>query len=447
MRWTLVLALAIAPVAFAAGSTGWDHLGNGGTPNTASLNGAVYAINTDSPSNGLIVGGNFTTAGGKPAAHLAQWYATGFWGVFPASATLNGDVHAIAWDANHLRLYVGGTFTNASGDPNADFLAQWDTPNQRFVSFCSPAPAFGGSVSSLQILGSTLYVGGAFQNGAGIKTASYLLACDLNTGAARTVGNPGDLNGGVYALTRDANGTLYAGGQFSNVAGIPAADHVASFNGSWHALGTGPSAGGGAVDDYVRSLGSNGNDVYIGTDSVSVAGIAQADHVAKWNGSAWSALGANSAGTDGWLPTTAFIYAIAATSSQVVVTGVGKDIYAGGNFTSAGGDGHASFIARYTPQSAASNLFAIGAVKSVLSKGTATLTISTPGAGSLALSGTGVRPVKVTTPSGAAKVKLTVQATGKSKQTLDRVGRVKVKVAITFTPTAALPRAGPRRCC
>jgi hypothetical protein len=68
-----------------------------------------------------------------------------------------------------------------------------------------------------------------------------------------------------------------------------------------------PSAGGGAVDDYVRSMTSSGNDVYIGTDSVNVAGIPQADHVAKWNGSAWSAVGANTAGTDGWLPPTAFI--------------------------------------------------------------------------------------------------------------------------------------------
>jgi hypothetical protein len=43
--------------------------------------------------------------------------------------------------------------------------------------------------------------------------------------------------------------------------------------------------------------------------------------------------------------------------------------------------------------------------------------------------------VKVTTPSSPTKVALTVQATGKSKQTLDRLGRVKVTVAITFTPT------------
>jgi hypothetical protein len=226
-------------------------------------------------------------------------------------------------------------------------------------------------------------------------------------------------------------------------------------------------------------MASNGTDVYIGTDSVNVANIAQADHVARWNGSAWSALGANSAGTDGWLPTTAFIYALAAKGSQVVATGsfqnangnpmadhiasfdgttwkplgsngagngpwignglavaiIGNEVYAGGNFTSAGGDPVASYIARYSLQSAPSNQFTIGVVKRHLSTGTASLTVSAPGRGTLTLSGAGVRRVKVTTPSKPAKVSLTVRATGKSKRTLDRLGRVKVKVVITFTPT------------
>jgi hypothetical protein len=138
-------------------------------------------------------------------------------------------------------------------------------------------------------------------------------------------------------------------------------------------------------------------------------GNPMADHIASFDGSAWKAPGSNGAGNGPFI------------GNGLALAIVGQDIYAGGNFTSAGGDGHASFIARYAPQPAASNLFTIGAVKSVLSKGTATLTISTPGAGSLTLSGTGVRRVQVTTPSSAAKVKLTVQATGKSKQTLDRV--------------------------
>jgi len=482
-RWSLLLALSITFAfsiagASAAGHNGWDHLGEFKTPNTAPLNGAVYALSAES-DNGLLVGGNFnfTTADGRPAAHLAVWYPTQFWTAYATPTPLNGDVHAIAWDSAHVKLYVGGQFTNAGGNPDADFLAVWNGSN--WAPFCSPAPAFGGSVSSLQIIGSTLYVGGAYQNGAGIRAANYLLACDLNTGAARLVGHVGDLNGGIYALTSDDNGTLYAGGTFSDVAGIPTADHVAAYDGSWHAMGTGPSPGGGAVDGIVRSLASNGTDVYIGTDAVNVAGIPQADHVARWNGSAWSALGANSAGTDGWLPGTAFIYAMAAKGSQVVATGefqnangnptadniasfdgtawtpmgsngsgngpwignglavafVGKDIFVGGSFTSAGGDGLATYIARYAPQAAPSNLFTIGAVKRDLGKGTATLTVSTPGPGRLTLVGAGARHVKVATPSSPAKVKLTVQATGKSKATLDRLGHVKVKVTIAFTPT------------
>ena len=471
---SIVFAFAAAG-ASAAGPGGWDHVGDFKTPKVASLNGAVYALSAES-DNGLLVGGNFNvkTADGRPAAHLAVWYPTSFWSAFATPSPLTGDVHAIAWDYNHIKLYVAGNFTNAGGDASADFLAVWDGTN--WAHFCGP---FGGSVAALQIIGSTLYVGGPFQNGAGIHEANYLIACDLSSGAARPVGNVGDINGGVYALTRDAGGTLYAGGQFSNMAGIPAADHIASYNGTtWQAMGSGSSAGGGAVDDYVRSLASSGNDVYVGTDSVNIAGIPQADHVARWNGSAWSALGANSAGTDGWLPKTAFIYAMAATGSQVVVTGsfqnaggnamaddiasfdggawkpmgsngagngpwignglavaiLGKDIYVGGNFTSAGGDTLASYVARYAPQAAPSKVFTIGAAKADLAKGTAAFTVNAPGPGKLTLSGVGVRGVKVATPSSPAKVSLTVRATGKSLQTLGRVGRVSLKVTIAFTP-------------
>jgi hypothetical protein len=489
-RWSLVLALSIGFAcgisgASAAGPGGWDHLQEFMTPKVSVLNGAVYALSAES-DNGLLVGGafNFTTAGNRPAAHLAVWYPTGFWSAFATPSPLNGDVHAIAWDYDHIKLYVGGTFTNAGGNPNADFLAVWDGNN--WAPFCSPAPAFGGSVAALQIIGSTLYVGGSFQRGAGIPSANYLLACDLNTGVARSiVGGVNDISGGVYALTRDDKGTLYAGGQFINMAGIPAADHVAAYDGTWHAMGTGPSTGGGAVDDYVRSLASNGTDVYIGTDSVNVAGIPQADHVARWNGSAWSALGANAAGTDGWLPTTAFVNAIAAKGSQVVVTGsfqnaggnpladnianwdgnawsalgsngagngpwignglavaiLGKDIFVGGSFTSAGGDPLASYVARYAPQAAPSNLFTLGAVTPNSRTGTAKLTVKTPGPGALTLTGTGVRRVKVTTPSGPATVALTVQATGKSKLTLNRLHRLKVKVTLTFVPTGGTARS------
>ena len=117
-------------------------------------------------------------------------------------------------------------------------------------------PAISGNVFALEIVGSTIYVGGTFQNGAGIASADYLLACDLDTGAPRsTVDTDGDFCGPVYALTADSRGALYAGGGFSNLDGIPAADNVAYLERRrWHAMGTGPAPGGGAVDGFVRSL-------------------------------------------------------------------------------------------------------------------------------------------------------------------------------------------------
>jgi hypothetical protein len=388
---TLVAALgatlAISPLlsASAVGPGGWDHVGIGSGGNS-SLNGAVYALNTQNPGV-LYAGGTFTSAGGNSKAkRVARWNGSS-WSALGTTPISNGSVFALAYHAG--RLYAGGTFVNAGGNPNADFLAVWD--GSTWAPFCTPQgpdPAFTATVSALQIVGNTLYVGGSFADGAGIPTADYLVACDLTTGTARsTMLHDGDINGAVYALTADSNGTLYAGGQFINLADIPDADHIASYDGtSWQSMG-----GGVAIDSYVRSLTAAGTNVYVGTDSVNVAGIPTADHVARWDGSAWSAVGSNSAGTDGWFPLSSTIDALATYGSTVVAAGsfqnangvstadqiayfdgsrwrpIGSDgagngplpghpvalgitggkVYAGGNFTSAGGDHYASYLAAY----------------------------------------------------------------------------------------------------
>ena len=336
---TLAVAavLAFAAPAVAIGPGGWDHLGHGATSALASLNGAVYALNADYPGV-LLVGGNFTSAGGNTnAARIATWNGTA-WGSVGSGGISNGAVNAIAYHAG--KVYAGGTFLNAGGNADADFLAVWN--GSVWAPFCTstkPGPAFGGSVQALQIIGPTLYVGGSFANGAGIAAADFLLACDLATGTSSAlVPSDGDINGGVLALTADSNGVLYAGGQFINVAGIPAADHVAAYDGSWHAMGIGGGSGGGAIDTFVRALTAHGTDVYVGTDAVNVAGITTADHVVKWDGSTWSAVGSNTAGTDGWFPTTTFINAL---------TTVGPMIFAAGSFQNANGVATADNIAYF----------------------------------------------------------------------------------------------------
>ena len=86
------------------------------------------------------------------------------------------------------------------------------------------------------------------------------------------------------------------------------------------------------------ALAAHGTNVYVGTDAINIAGIAQADHVAKWNGSAWSAMGSNTAGGDGWFPASTFIYALTTSGSLV---------FAAGSFQNANGDPLADDIAYF----------------------------------------------------------------------------------------------------
>jgi hypothetical protein len=383
---------AVVSLAWGAGPGGWDHLGDGGTPGSDSLNLVASAL-AATPGT-VYVGGEFTDAGGLANAdRIAAWNGSSWSAVSSSSSQIaNGRVSAIAVSGG--RLFAGGSFQNAGGNANADYLAVWDGT---WKPFCTASgPAFNGNVTSLQVVGQTLYVGGEFQNAAAIPSADYLVACRLADGAPSTTvidaGHP--FSGSVYALTADSNGTLYAGGGFIDLEGLPAADKVAYLpaGGTWHAMGTGGGPCSCAVTDFVRGLTAIGTDVYVGTDATDVAGIAQADHVARWNGSAWFAVGASSGGADGWLPAAATINALASADSHLFVTGsfqdangdpradnvavfdgttwhpVGSDgagngpwsgnglalatvdrrLYAAGSFTSAGGDPQAHSAASFS---------------------------------------------------------------------------------------------------
>ncbi len=103
--------------------------------------------------------------------------------------------------------------------PNADDLAVWDGTSWK--PFCNRAvgtgPSFAANVTSLEIVGGSLYVGGEFQNGAGIESADYLLACDLAGGDSHStvIDELHAFSGPVYSLAADTEDTLYAGGGFT----------------------------------------------------------------------------------------------------------------------------------------------------------------------------------------------------------------------------------------
>ena len=125
--------------------------------------------------------------------------------------------------------------------------------------------------------------------------------------------NPGmpGANGDVSAIAVDGSGNVYVGGGFTFIGTVPA-NYIAKWDGSaWSALGSG-------MNGDVYALAVSGTNLYAGGDFTTAGGV-PANNIAKWNGSAWSALGSGMNGT---------VYALAVS---------GTNLYAGGYFTTAGG--------------------------------------------------------------------------------------------------------------
>jgi hypothetical protein len=93
--------------------------------------------------------------------------------------------------------------------------------------------------------------------------------------------------------------------------------------------------------------------------------------------------------------------------------------------------------------------FSFGRLKRNEERGTAVLPVTVPGAGALSLSGKGVAGQQASTSraasaggratASASTVKLVVKGKGKKKKTLNETGKVKLNLAITYTPTGGDP--------
>lgn len=136
-------------------------------------------------------------------------------------------------------------------------------------------------------------------------------------------------SGTVRAIVIGADGSVYAGGAIDLMGGVANTKGVAKWNGSaWTALSTGLTAGGVFGDGGTLAAAPNG-DIYVAGAFDTAGGVAAAN-IAKWNGSAFTALGTGSNDT----------------VLSMVVDGSGN-LWAGGNFTSMGGVANTARIARW----------------------------------------------------------------------------------------------------
>jgi len=272
------------------------------------IDGGVYASIAWDPDGAgplperLVIGGQFTAAGGVTVNNIAQWDGL-LW--TPLDTGVAGVVYAL--HVHGGELFVGGQITSAGGVP-VNGIARWNgnswSPLGTGVS--------GGTVPGVRALTTydgELIVGGNFTDAGGVA-ANNVARWNGTSWLALGDGTSSRVN----ALAVHA-GELIAGGTFPT-AGSVTVNGIARWNGtSWGALagGLGPS---------VRALAVYEGELIAGGQFISVGGVTL-NNIARWDGSSWSALGSGVSGG-----TAAQVYALTVHDGELIV---------GGIFTDAGG--------------------------------------------------------------------------------------------------------------
>ncbi|HXJ65486.1 MAG TPA: hypothetical protein VNN79_17150 [Actinomycetota bacterium] len=226
-------------------------------------------------------------------------------GIGGAPQGVDPEVDALALSADGHTVFVGGIFDevrNGSTPVNANNVAAWNTQTNTW-SALGDGITLGDCtdfcflrVEALAVNGSTLYAAGSF--GQAGSTAVNSIAqwngsswSALGRGLYSCADCP-DIPGDVHALQL-VGSTLYAGGSFDE-AGTTDVSNIAKWNGSsWSALGDGVSSD--FFQSEVDALATDGTNVYVGGD-FTVAGTTAVNSLGVWNGSAWHALDGTNSG-------------------------------------------------------------------------------------------------------------------------------------------------------
>jgi len=286
----------------------WTGLGG------QSPDGIVYSLNLNEGGNslptGLYVGGIFSMAGTLPVGNIARWNQGTWYALGSGSPPgTDGEVSSLAIFDD--KLFAGGWFTMVDGQ-SLPYLAAWDGVSWQDPGFI-PAGYLGIEAMTVHYdsyLGQDVLICGGSQEN----------ALSLWDGAASSEIRLSDSSGGVRALATFED-NLIVGGTFSDFVYNPGTSLA-----RWHDEGGwDPTLGregwipwGLGLDGRVNAVIMYGDRVIVGGDFV-YAGGTLVNHIAAWDGNAWSTIGHPDApGLNG--PVEAFLTLMG-------------DLYIGGDFT------------------------------------------------------------------------------------------------------------------
>ena len=300
----------------------WSGLGSGVDSDVISL--VVL-------KNELYAGGSFSTAGGTAANFLAKWDGSSWSGLIDNENDngVNGTVYEME-NAGDSVLYFGGSFVQAGGEA-ANAVAKWSPTAMRFSALGPGVNSSEGTatVYSLAVDNGFVYVAGGF-DATGISSAQQVARWDISQASWSSLGEGLASSDVLHHGLEAADGVLYVAG-FMFGAGDQTVQGIAEWDGaSWMALDSAENnlgLGGGTGFGIGAALA-----VEIMSDGVIVAGEfrqagSQAAHeIAQWNesGSEWMPLGDGLSDSDNFC----LVWALASD---------GPDVYAGGDFSFAGG--------------------------------------------------------------------------------------------------------------
>jgi len=258
----------------------------------AGVNGIVYDIK-EAPNGDIYVCGEFTSVsnGGSAVANtkgIARWSkANQAWeavGDPEGSFATITYIYTMAFDAAG-DLYVGGNFNIIADVTNANYFAKYT------LSESSPAWEAVGIINDVVRTiaispAGVIYVGGVFTEASGNANCKRVAYWNGTVWAPLATG----LNANVYALKFRSNGDLLVGGWFTSADGANG-DYICYWDGAAFKSFYGLGATELSTNGYVQSIGVTPNGtIIIGGGFTNAGGDADADYVAAWRGNNWGAL-------------------------------------------------------------------------------------------------------------------------------------------------------------